>query len=131
MSYDVHNRLSGTTKWSFWKLFKYAIDGIVSFTTTPLRLATILGLIVSLLSLIYLIIVIIQKLFFSIEIEGYATIVTLILFLGGIQLLCIGIIGEYLGRTYVETKNRPLYIIREVIDNQKGKINDTKNKKNL
>ena len=69
--------------------------------------------------------------FFSIEIEGYATIVTLILFLGGIQLLCIGIIGEYLGRTYVETKNRPLYIIREVIDNQKGKINDTKNKKNL
>lgn len=131
MSYDVHNRLSGTTKWSFWKLFKYAIDGIVSFTTAPLRLATILGLIVSLLSLIYLIIVIIQKLFFSIEIEGYATIVTSILFLGGIQLLCIGIIGEYLGRTYVETKNRPLYIIREVIDNQKGKSNGTKNKKNL
>lgn len=121
MPYDVHERNAGNTKWSFYKLFKYAIDGIVSFTTVPLRLATIFGLIVSLLSMIYLIVVIVQKLFFSIDVPGYATIVTLILLLGGIQLLCIGIIGEYLARTYVETKNRPIYVTREILESKKGK----------
>ena len=124
MPYDVADRNAGTTKWSFWKLFKYAIDGIVSFTTVPLRLATISGVVVSLLSLIYLIIVVVQKLFFSIALPGYATIVVLILLLGGIQLLCIGIIGEYLARTYVETKRRPIYIAKEVIDNKKDQTND-------
>ncbi len=118
INYEVQARTSGETKWSFLKLFKYAIDGIVSFSATPLRLATIVGLFISLLSLIYLVIVIIQKIFFSIEIAGYATIVTLILLLGGIQLLCIGIIGEYLARTYVETKNRPKYIIKNILTNE-------------
>ena len=121
MPYEVHQRINGSSKWSFWKLFKYAINGIVSFTTSPLRLSTILGLFFSLLSIIYLIVVIIQKIFFQINIEGYATIVALILLLGGIQLLCIGIIGEYLARTYVETKKRPIYIAKEIIDNQKEK----------
>ncbi len=130
MPYDVEDRNAGTTKWSFWKLFKYAIEGIVSFTTVPLRLATITGIIVSLLSLVYLIIVVVQKLFFFIEIPGYATIVTLILLLGGLQLLCIGIIGEYLARTYVETKKRPIYIAREIIDN-KEQTHDKKNKKSI
>lgn len=117
--YEVEQRTHGISKWSFWKLFKYAINGIVSFSTSPLRLSTILGIFFSILSIIYLIIVIIQKIFFQINIEGYATIVTLILLLGGIQLLCIGIIGEYLARTYVETKKRPIYIAKEIIDNQK------------
>lgn len=121
MPYEVKQRTHGNSKWSFWKLFKYAINGIVSFSTSPLRLSTILGLFFSLLSIIYLIVVIIQKLFFQINIEGYATIVALILLLGGIQLLCIGIIGEYLARTYVETKRRPIYIAKEIIDNQKQK----------
>lgn len=121
MPYEVHQRINGSSKWSFWKLFKYAINGIVSFTTSPLRLSTILGLFFSLLSIIYLVVVIIQKIFFQINIEGYATIVALILLLGGIQLLCIGIIGEYLARTYVETKKRPIYITKEIIDNQKEK----------
>lgn len=121
MPYDVQERNAGNTKWSFYKLFKYAIDGIVSFTTVPLRLATIFGLVVSLLSMIYLVVVIVQKLFFSIDVPGYATIVTLILLLGGIQLLCIGIIGEYLARTYVETKNRPIYVTREILESKKGK----------
>lgn len=125
LPYTVKKRTNGKTKWSFCKLFKYALDGIISFTNAPLRLATFIGFIVSLLSLIYLVVVIIQKVFFSIEIAGYATIVTLILFLGGIQLLCIGIIGEYLGRTYVETKNRPIYIIKDIIESKKGK-NDVK-----
>lgn len=120
MPYEVESRAYGNSKWSFWNLFKYAINGIISFSTSPLRLATILGLLFSLLSIVYLIIVIIQKLFFQINIEGYATIVALILLLGGIQLLCIGIIGEYLARTYVETKRRPIYIAKEIIDNQKN-----------
>lgn len=131
MPYDVELRTAGQTSWSFWKLFKYAIEGIVSFTTAPLRLATIMGFIVSLLSLVYLVVVVIQKLFFSIELQGYATIVVLILLLGGIQLLCIGIIGEYLARTYVETKKRPIYIAREIIDNQKGKKHAKKTKESL
>ena len=119
MPYEIKARASGQSKWSFWKLFKYAMEGIVSFSTVPLRLATIIGIFVSLLSLIYLIVVIFQKIFFAIEIPGYATIVTLILLIGGIQLLCIGIIGEYLARTYVETKKRPVYIAREIINNKK------------
>ncbi len=131
MPYDVELRNSGVTKWSFWKLFKYAIEGIVSFTTVPLRLATIIGILVSLMSLVYLIIVVVQKLFFSIAIPGYATIVTLILLLGGMQLLCLGIIGEYLARTYVETKKRPIYITREIIDNTKENLNAKKSKKSI
>lgn len=121
MTYDVEARHEGQSKWSFYKLFKYAVEGIVSFTTVPLRLATIVGILVSIVSLIYLITVLIEKAFFGIDIEGYATIVTLILLLGGIQLLCIGIIGEYLARTYVETKNRPIYIAKEILTNQKDK----------
>lgn len=118
MPYTAKPRCKGKTSWSFWKLFKYAIDGIVSFSTVPLRLATITGLILSFFSLLYLIIVIIQKLFFQIPIPGYATIVGLILFIGGFQLLAIGTIGEYLARTYVETKNRPIYIAKEILTNE-------------
>lgn len=119
MPYEVEERNSGKTTWSFWGLFKYAIEGIVSFSTAPLKLATIIGLFLSLFTSIYLIIVVIEKLLFSIAIPGYATIVVLILLIGGIQLLCLGIIGEYLARTYVETKRRPIYITREVISNEK------------
>ena len=127
MPYKVEERKSGTTKWSFYKLFKYAINGIISFSTYPLRISTVLGLFFSLLSIIYLITVIIQKIFFQINVEGYATIVTLILLLGGIQLLCIGIIGEYLARTYVEVKKRPIYLIKNVISNKGNKKNYEKN----
>lgn len=127
MPYKVEERKSGTTKWSFYKLFKYAINGIISFSTYPLKISTVLGLFFSLLSIIYLITVIIQKIFFQINVEGYATIVTLILLLGGIQLLCIGIIGEYLARTYVEVKKRPIYLIKDVISNKGNKKNYEKN----
>lgn len=117
--YQAEERATGTTKWSFWKLFRYAIEGVISFSTTPLRLTTVLGLLLSSVSFLYLLVVVIQKLFFGIAIAGYATIVTLILLLGGIQLLALGIIGEYLARNYVETKRRPVYIVKEHIDNQK------------
>ena len=117
--YEVEERATGTSKWSFWKLFKYAMEGIFAFTTAPLRIATVLGLITSVLSIIYLFVVVIQKLAFGIDVAGYATIVTLILLLGGIQLSCIGIIGEYIARTYIQTKGRPIYIAKDVIKNHK------------
>ena len=123
LPYHAKKRNKGSSKWSFWSLFRYAISGIVSFSTTPLRIATVLGLIISFISMVYLIVVVLQKIIFGIAIAGYATIVVLILLLGGIQLLCIGIIGEYLARTYVETKNRPIYILKDKI------INDKENKR--
>lgn len=118
MPYDADARLNGTSKWSFWKLFKYAIEGIVAFTTVPLRMSSFVGLLSSAASIIYLIIVIIQKLAFGIAVPGYATIVVLILLIGGLQLAALGIIGEYLARTYVQTKQRPIYVAREVISNK-------------
>ena len=127
MPYKVEERKTGTTKWSFYKLFRYAMNGIISFSTYPLRISTILGIFFSLLSILYLITVIIQKLFFQINVEGYATIVTLILLLGGIQLLCIGIIGEYIARTYVEVKRRPVYIVKDIINSEGSKKNHEKN----
>ena len=119
IQYENVERVAGETKWSFWKLFKYAMEGIFAFTTAPLRIATVLGLITSLLSIIYLFVVVVQKLAFGIDVAGYATIVTLILLLGGIQLSCIGIIGEYVARTYIQTKGRTIYIAKEVIKNRK------------
>ena len=117
--YKVEERATGNSKWSFKKLFKYALDGIFAFTTAPLRFATIIGLLTSFLSILYLIVVVIQKLAFGIPVAGYATIVVLILLLGGIQLCCIGIIGEYIARTYIQTKGRPIYIAKQVIKNHK------------
>lgn len=121
MPYTVDERAAGTSKWSFWKLCKYAIEGIVAFTTTPLRISTMVGTATSFASLVYMLVVIIQKLAFGIAIPGYATIVVLILFLGGVQLLSLGIIGEYLSRTYIQAKGRPVYITREILSNTEDK----------
>lgn len=110
MPYVAEERFSGTSKWSFRSLFKYAINGIVAFTVSPLKIATYIGLIFSLLSILYMFVVILQKLFFSIDIPGYPTLICLILFLGGLQLIILGIIGEYLARMYIEGKRRPIYI---------------------
>lgn len=115
--YEVQPREHGETKWSFFKLFKYAIDGIVAFSTAPLKLATFIGFLSSILSVIYLIVVVIQKLFFGIDVPGYATIVVLLLLLGGLILFCLGIIGEYLSKIYVQMKNRPIYIEKEYFTN--------------
>lgn len=111
--YTVEERQFGETKWSYGKLFKYAFDGIISFSTFPLKLATGVGLVTAFASIIYLIVVIIQKLFFGIDVPGYATIVVLVLFLGGMQLFCLGILGEYLSKIYVQVKSRPIYILKE------------------
>ena len=113
--YTACQRHAGTTKWNFWKLLNYAIEGIIGYSTAPLRLATILGGITALTSMLYLVIVVLQKLIWGIAVPGYASIIVLILLLGGIQLVCIGIIGEYVGRTFEQSKNRPVYIAKEYL----------------
>ena len=113
--YTACERTRGSTKWSFGKLFNYAIDGIIGYSTKPLRFATVLGGLTSIAAFIYLIIVVLEKLIAGIAIPGYATIIVLILLLGGMQLFCIGIIGEYVGRTFEQSKHRPIYIAKEVL----------------
>ncbi|MDO4305136.1 MAG: glycosyltransferase family 2 protein [Bacillota bacterium] len=113
LPYMAEERNAGESKWSVKKLIRYAIEGFISFTTFPLKIATYLGALISLLSIMYMFVVIVQKLFFSINIPGYPTIIVLILFLGGVQLLILGIIGEYLARIYIQGKNRPIYIEKE------------------
>ena len=113
--YTACQRHAGTTKWNFWKLVNYAIEGIIGYSTAPLRLATILGGLTAVASLLYLIVVVLQKLIWGIAVPGYASIIVLILLLGGIQLVCIGIIGEYVGRTFEQAKNRPVYIPKEIL----------------
>ena len=119
LEYEVKEREHGTSKWSFFKLFKYAMKGIMSFSTAPIKLATITGMLASIAAIIYLIITIIQKLTFGIEVSGYATIIVLILFFGGLELLVMGILGEYIGSIYIENKNRPIFIAKEIYKNKK------------
>lgn len=109
-------RANGTTKWNFWKLFNYAIEGIIGYSTAPLRLATCLGGATGIAAVAYLLWVILEKLIWGIDVPGYATIIVLILFLGSVQLFCIGIIGEYVGRTFEQSKERPIYIAKEVLN---------------
>ncbi len=113
--YQVQPRHSGETTWSFWKLVKYATEGIVSFTTFPLKMATVTGMITAVASLIYMLVVIVQKLVFDIAIPGYPTIIVLMLFIGGLQMLFLGLIGEYIARIYIQGKHRPIYIAREYL----------------
>ena len=113
--YTACERHAGTTKWSFRKLMNYAIEGIVGFSTSPLRFATYLGTLTAVGAILYLILVIIQKLVIGIDVPGYPTLIVLLLFFSSMQLFCIGIIGEYVGRTFEQTKNRPIYIAKEVL----------------
>ena len=116
--YTARERAAGTTKWSFWKLVEYAIEGIIGFSTAPLRLATVLGGFSGIVSILYLLVVILEKLIKGIDVPGYATIIVLILFFGSMQLFCIGIIGEYVGRIFEQSKKRPIYVAKEVLDYQ-------------
>ncbi|MGN1054132.1 MAG: glycosyltransferase family 2 protein [Erysipelotrichaceae bacterium] len=113
LEYENVERVAGETKWSFWKLFKYAIDGIVGFTTLPLRLATFTGIAVSMFGFLYMLYIVIKALVFGDPVAGFPSLIVIITLLGGIQLLFLGIIGEYLAKTYMETKKRPIYIIKE------------------
>ncbi|OJU88147.1 glycosyltransferase [Candidatus Saccharibacteria bacterium 49-20] len=111
--YDRDPRAAGETKWNYIKLVELAIDGITSFTTAPLRIATYAGIIVSLLAFLYLIFLVIRTAILGTDLAGYPSMMAVILFLGGVQLLSLGIIGEYVGRIFNETKQRPLYLIEE------------------
>lgn len=113
IDYENIERVAGESSWSFWNLFAYAIDGIIAFTTTPLRIASYSGMTLSLMAFIYFLYVVLRTLVFGVDLPGYASTVALILFMGGIQLLSIGILGEYMARTYMEVKHRPVFIIQE------------------
>ncbi len=113
MQYENIERVAGETKWSFWKLFKYSLDGIINFSQAPLSVASWSGIILTLFSFIFIIFVIIRKIIFGDPVAGWPSLVCIITFIGGIQLFCMGIIGQYLSKTYLEVKKRPHYIIGE------------------
>ena len=117
--YQVRERNAGTTSWSFFKLLNYAVEGMISFSTKPLRAVTTLGIGTSALAILYMLVVILDKLLFGNDVPGYPTIIVLILLLGGIQLTVLGIIGEYLAKVHIEVKNRPIYIAKEIIRSEK------------
>jgi glycosyltransferase involved in cell wall biosynthesis len=106
-------RVAGQTSWKYWKLWNFALEGIISFSSLPLKIWSYLGGIVSLGALIYIIFIALRTLIFGIDVPGYASLLVVILFFSGLNLICLGVIGEYLGRIFVEVKQRPLYLIRE------------------
>lgn len=109
--FEVATRVAGETKWNYARLVELAIDGLTSYTTLPLRIAGILGFVVSMLAIIYMLYIIVKTIIYGIDLPGYPSLVSMILFIGGMQLIVLGIIGEYLGKIFNETKNRPLYLI--------------------
>lgn len=113
LEFENRERVAGNTKWNFWKLFAYAIEGIVAFSTAPLIIAALLGVILCFISFIMILFIIGKTLVFGDPVSGWPSLVCIIFFLSGVQLFATGIIGEYLAKTYLETKKRPIYIIRE------------------
>lgn len=113
LEYENVERVAGKTKWSFWKLFKYAIEGIVGFSTFPLILSTLMGILFCFLAFLMVVIIIVKTLIFGDPVSGWPSLVCIIFFIGGIQLFVMGIMGQYLAKTYLETKARPIYIVSE------------------
>ncbi|NLB09680.1 MAG: glycosyltransferase family 2 protein [Clostridiaceae bacterium] len=118
LDYENVNRVAGETKWSFWQLLLYSFDGIIAFSTAPLAFASVLGLLISLIAIIFIFVIVIRTWIWGDPVSGWPSTISIILFIGGIQLLCIGILGQYLAKVYIETKHRPLYIIREESSDQ-------------
>ncbi|HEX3991986.1 MAG TPA: glycosyltransferase, partial [Acetobacteraceae bacterium] len=115
VAYDRAPRHAGATKWNYWKLWNLALEGITSFTVMPLKIATYLGLAVALLSVAFGAQVIVKTLIFGNPVAGYPSLMTVMLFLGGVQLMTLGVMGEYLGRVFNETKQRPLYLVERFL----------------
>ena len=113
LEYENIERVAGQTKWSFWKLFLYAIEGIVAFSTAPLVIASVIGLICCVLALVMILVIIVRTLIFGDPTSGWPSLVCIMLLLSGIQMLGIGIVGQYLAKTYLETKKRPIYLVRQ------------------
>ena len=121
LEYENVERVAGETSWSFYKLFLYALDGIIAFTTAPLQISTLLGVFVSLIAFLYMLFVFFKALLFGDPVAGYPSMIVIILFLGGIQLLAIGIIGTYLSKLYIEVKDRPIYLVENIYSKEAKK----------
>ena len=111
IEFENVERSAGETKWSFWKLLKYSIEGIVAFSTMPLVISSFLGTLCCVIAFIFVVVIVLRKLIFGDPVDGWASTMSVMLFLGGIQLLCVGILGQYLSKTYLETKKRPIYLL--------------------
>ena len=119
LEYENVERVAGETKWSFWKLFKYAIEGITAFSTTPLMISSVIGLLFCFVAFILILFIIIRTLVYGDPTSGWPSMVCIMFFVSGIQLFSLGIIGQYLSKTYLEVKNRPIYIIKETERDEK------------
>jgi len=113
IAFENVERVAGETKWSFWGLFFYSLEGIVAFSTRPLAISSILGFVFFAISLVWIAWIVIKTLIWGEDVQGYPSLICAIFFIGGIQLLCLGILGQYLAKTYLETKRRPIYIAKE------------------
>lgn len=113
LEYENIERIKGETKWSFWKLLLYSIDGITAFSTVPLSIASVLGVLLCIIAFVIICVVVIKTLIWGDPVAGYPSLICIVTFIGGIQLFCIGILGQYLSKTYLETKKRPIYITKE------------------
>ena len=113
LPYENIERAAGNTKWSFWKLFKYSLDGIVNFSSAPLYISSLIGILFCIIAFISTIFFFVRRLMFGDPVTGWASTACIITFIGGIQLFCVGVLGQYMARMYLETKNRPKYIVRE------------------
>lgn len=114
------SRATGKSKWKFWKLWNFAIEGLVSFTSVPLKIWSYLGMLISLLSILYIVFILLQVLIFGIDVPGYASIFVALLFFSGLNMIGLGILGEYVSRIFIEVKQRPLYIVREYVGIEKN-----------
>lgn len=121
LAFNNVERVAGKTKWNFWSLFTYAISGIVNFSQAPLDIASAFGFVMTIVAFVMLLFVVIRKLLFGDPVAGWASTMSVIIFIGGIQLLCLGIMGQYIGKTYMETKRRPQYIVSKTNIKDEGK----------
>ena len=118
LEYENVERVAGTTKWSFWKLFLYSLESIVAFSTVPLSIAAVMGILFCLIAFILIIVIVVKTLTVGDPVAGWPSMICIIFFVSGIQLFCLGIIGQYLAKTYLEVKNRPIYIVKETEESE-------------
>ena len=124
LEFENRERVAGNTTWSFWSLFKYSVEGIINFSEIPLSIASYSGALMFVISIIAGLIIILRALIFGDPTAGWPSLVVIILFIGGIQLLCLGIIGKYISKIFLETKNRPIFIIKETEADLKNELNE-------
>lgn len=120
VEYELGSRTAGESKWNYWRLWNFALEGITSFSTIPLKLWTYVGGFIAILAFIYTAVIVIRTIIFGIDVPGYASLLTVVLFLGGVQLISLGVLGEYIGRIYTEVKNRPLYLVQKAYGFDRG-----------